>query len=124
MATKEGRVEGQGVAAGREDLLERAATLLEEAGALKEHYRKLSKSLDELGAESPDPAPARPEAEVRPVEEEMRVAAANLFLSGSRREEVAAYLAETFGSTDTEALLDEFQAKGGRRRRRRFRRGS
>jgi hypothetical protein len=131
MATNDG---AEQAVAGREELMKQAGALLEQADALKAHYRELSERLEELAADAPGPVGTRPHAEV----DAMRKVATNLFLTGSSREQVASYLAERFGATDTDtdALLDEcsreaaaitheFHPQRGRRsRRRRFRRGS
>ena len=80
-------------------------------------------------AEPPEdvkPAPERAEAtEVRPAEGEAapepppagnegaRVIALNMALSGSTRDETAAYLAENFELDDPDALLDDVYARAG-----------
>jgi hypothetical protein len=123
MASDDGGAE-QGAVVGGDELLEKASSLLEQAGALKAHYRELSERLDGLHADEPVRVGGG-EGDARPVEQEMRAAAANLFLTGSSPEEVARYLEETFGRTDTQPLLDEVQVESARRPRRpRFRRGA
>ena len=79
-------------------------------------------------AEPPEdvkPAPERAATEVQPSEGEAapepapvgnegaRVIALNMALSGSTRDETAAYLAENFELDDPEALLDEVYARAG-----------
>ena len=69
----------------------------------------------------PEPVPADPAAEPAPAaspaspagSEGARVIALNMALSGSSREETAAYLAENFELDDSEALLDEVYARAG-----------
>ncbi len=105
---------------GRDDaLLERADALLAQAAAVREHYRELSERLDRIGQAAPVPAPG--EGVEGQGEDTVRLVAANLFLNGLSRSEVAAYLEETFGATDTDELLDELQGgEGDRPQRRRF----
>ena len=64
-------------------------------------------------APDPAPAPTPPPASSPVGNEGARVIALNMALSGSSREETAAYLAENFELDDSEALLDEVYARAG-----------
>jgi hypothetical protein len=103
-----------------EELVERADELVAEASALKDRYRELQDRLEALavGPGPPSGEPAR--ASVPDPAQSARTAATNLVLGGASREEVEAYLHQTFDSQDHEAILDELFQSADRRKRRRF----
>ena len=110
-------------------LVERADVLVREASALTTRYRDLQERVDGLAAGG-DPPVAKPRASTAlhhaDPAERIRSAATNLALSGSTRDETAAYLESTFGENDYEPILGELfrNAPSGKRpRRHRFRRG-
>lgn len=98
-------------------------------GALRASGERLTEGLAELQTEVGGAAvPARPIdaappiADARPIdaaplssdEAGARLAALNMALGGSSREETAAYLAEHFELADPDALLDDVYARAGR----------
>jgi hypothetical protein len=122
--------------AGRADEIERELERL--AQGVRDAIRELREDLKELragGETDPEPvtggaavAHAEPPEEVKPVAEReeptevqpvaggnegARVIALNMALSGSSREETAAYLAENFEIDDPEALLDDVYSRAG-----------
>jgi hypothetical protein len=123
--------------AGRADEIERELDRL--AQGVRDAIRELREDLKALrGGEEAAPEPvtggaavahAEPPEDVKPaVEREeptevqpapagnegARVIALNMALSGSSRDETAAYLAENFELDDPDALLDEVYARAGR----------
>jgi hypothetical protein len=127
--------------AGRADEIERQLDRL--AQGVREAIRELRTELEALrngGEAAPEPvtggaavAHAEPPEDVKPAAEReattevrpsegepapagnegARVIALNMALSGSTREETAAYLAENFELDDPEALLDDVYARAG-----------
>jgi hypothetical protein len=122
--------------AGRADEIERELERL--AQGVRDAIRELRDDLKELrGGGEADPEPvtggaavahAEPPEDVKPMAEReeptevqsaaggnegARVIALNMALSGSSREETAAYLAENFELDDPEALLDEVYSRAG-----------
>jgi hypothetical protein len=120
--------------AGRADEIERELDRL--AQGVRDAIRELREDLKELrGGGEPDPEPvtggaavahAEPPEDVKPVAEReertevqpatagnegARMIALNMALSGSSREETAAYLAENFELDDPEALLDDVYSR-------------
>jgi hypothetical protein len=121
---------------GRADEIERELERL--AQGVRDAIRELREDLKELragGETDPEPvtggaavAHAEPPEEVKPVAEReeptevqpvaggnegARVIALNMALSGSSREETAAYLADNFEIDDPEALLDDVYSRAG-----------
>ena len=122
--------------AGRADEIERELDRL--ADGVRDAIRELRRDLEELrggGEAAPEPvtggaavAHAEPPEDVKPAAEReqttevqpgpagnegARVIALNMALSGSSREETAAYLAENFELDDPEALLDDVYSRAG-----------
>jgi hypothetical protein len=122
--------------AGRAEEIERELDRL--AQGVRDAIRELREDLKELrGGGQADPEPvtggaavahAEPPEDVKPVAEReeptevqpaaggnegARVIALNMALSGSSREETAAYLAENFELDDPEALLDDVYSRAG-----------
>ena len=122
--------------AGRADEIERELERL--AQGVRDAIRELREDLKELrgeGEADPEPvtrgaavAHAEPPEDVKPAAERdeptevqpapagnegARVIALNMALSGSSREETAAYLAENFELDDPEALLDDVYSRAG-----------
>jgi hypothetical protein len=122
--------------AGRADEIERQLDRL--AQGVRDAVRELREDLNALRAgedAAPEPvtggaavAHAEPPEEIKPAAEReettevqppaagnegARVIALNMALSGSSREETAAYLAENFELDDPEALLDDVYARAG-----------
>jgi hypothetical protein len=86
---------------------------------LNEGLAQLQADVGGAAAGAPEPAPAEPEPEpavsaLRSDEAGARLAALNMALGGSSREETAAYLAEHFQLADPDALLDDVYARAGR----------
>ena len=67
-----------------------------------------------VAAEAPEPVTTEPAATGATDEDGARLAALDLALQGRSREQAAAYLAEHFGLSRPEPLLDEVFAKAGR----------
>jgi len=93
--------------------------------ALRASGERLTQGLEELKADVGGAVPLAPDADPRPQAEPQvsalpsdeagaRLIALNMALSGSPREETAAYLAEHFELADPEALLDDVYARAGR----------
>ena len=89
--------------------------------ALRASGERLSAGLEQLQADvagaPADPVAGPKRAPVTPLpkdDEGARLIALNMALSGSSREETAAYLAEHFELADPDALLDDVYARAGR----------
>ena len=89
--------------------------------ALRESGARLTAGLEQLRADVAG-TPAEPVAEPKPApvtplstdDSGARLIALNMALSGTSREETAAYLAEHFELADPDALLDDVYARAGR----------
>ena len=89
--------------------------------ALRASGERLTAGLEQLQADVAG-TPADPIAALKPApvahlakdDEGARLIALNMALSGSSREETAAYLAEHFELADPDALLDDVYARAGR----------
>jgi DivIVA domain-containing protein len=89
--------------------------------ALRESGARLTAGLEQLRADVAG-TPAEPIAEPNPApvtplstdDSGARLIALNMALSGTSREETAAYLAEHFELADPDALLDDVYARAGR----------
>ena len=102
-------------------LIDRVDSLVEQAAALKEHHRELHRRAEELAGGTA--ASAAAEAEPVDPAEGIRSVARSLALGGATRQEVIAYLEETFGDYEHQEILDEFFPADGEpppKRRRRF----
>jgi hypothetical protein len=110
-------------------MLSKLDELESELGRLVESLRasgeRLTLGLQQLqaevaGAAAPPAAAPAPPADAAPVaplptdDAGARLIALNMALSGSSREETAAYLAEHFELADLDALLDDVYARAGR----------
>jgi hypothetical protein len=84
--------------------------LAEIAEGIEAQTRELREEIERLAAAEPRPAapPAQPEASD---DSEARLVAYSLVLDGKPRDEVARQLAEQFGLTDSDALLDDLYAR-------------
>ena len=88
--------------------------------ALRASGERLTAGLEQLRADvagTPAEPSEEPKAPVAPLpkdDEGARLIALNMALSGSSREETAAYLAEHFELADPDALLDDVYARAGR----------
>jgi hypothetical protein len=88
--------------------------------ALRASGERLTAGLEQLQADvagTPAEPSEEPKAPVAPLpkdDEGARLIALNMALSGSSREETAAYLAEHFELADPDALLDDVYARAGR----------
>ncbi|MDA0173210.1 DivIVA domain-containing protein [Solirubrobacter taibaiensis] len=89
--------------------------------ALRASGERLAQGLEQLQADVAGTAPSPPAADapapVTPLSSDdsgARLIALNMALSGSSREETAAYLAEHFELADPDALLDDVYARAGR----------
>jgi DivIVA domain-containing protein len=89
---------------------------------LNEGLAQLQRQVGELGGETAEPAP--PPEDVSPPDDVSaaplngdeagaRLIALNMALSGTPREETAAYLAEHYDLADAEALLDDVYSRAG-----------
>jgi DivIVA domain-containing protein len=76
--------------------------------------QQLQDEVGGAGAPSPPPADAAPVSPLPADEAGARLIALNMALSGTPREETAAYLAEHFELADPGALLDDVYARAGR----------
>ena len=89
--------------------------------ALRDSGERLTAGLEQLRADVAG-TPAEPIAEPKPAtvtplstdDSGARLIALNMALSGTAREETAAYLAEHFELADPDALLDDVYARAGR----------
>ncbi len=89
------------------DDLKRLAAVAE---GLESQARELREELEKLAQAEPEPAVddvVEPEVD----DSEARIVAFSMVLDGKPRDEVAQHLAEEFGLTDSEALLDDLYAR-------------
>jgi hypothetical protein len=109
-------VDGSGVRL--EQLADLADALVEQVGAVREHYEQLQRTL-----ETPRPEPVVTVGGARPVEDAFaededaddgpqlhdsaRLVVMEMAMSGSTRDETKAYLEETLGLDGGDALVDE-----------------
>jgi hypothetical protein len=100
---------------------ETAETMLARLDELQGELRAMIDSLRALAPDTPRPAPEEDFAAPAPAEPvhaddeaAARITALNMALSGTPREETAAYLAEHYELADPEALLDDVYTKAGR----------
>ena len=91
--------------------------------ALRDSGERLTAGLEQLqadvagaarGTRSPEPESAAGRRRLSTDDAGARLIALNMALSGTSREETAAYLAEHFELADPDALLDDVYARAGR----------
>jgi hypothetical protein len=85
--------------------------LADAAASLENQAREMREEIEKLAQAEPEPVVAAAPAEPEVDDSEARIVAFSMVLDGKPRDEVAQHLADEFGLTDSDALLDDLYAR-------------